>query len=223
MVAEIGKTIGQWIVSNVGWSVIIFLFILSCIFKVTKKEIDPLGWVIGWFGRMLTKDVRKDVSDLKTSTDAKFAEVKKDRAAKIEELKKDYDSKISELRADLDGFEMSTNKAICDIQKGTNSNCTMLKKELNNMKKSNDMQTVRQIRAHVLDFANSCMNHRRHTKQEFENIIGENALYEDLVKKYKIKNKVYEEDYKFVMKIYHECQDNNSFLSAPEAAEESVG
>lgn len=192
--AEIGKAVGQWIIANVGWSVVIFLFILSCIFKITKVEIDPLGWLIGWFGKMLTKDVRKD----------------------IEVLKGDSNTQIAELRSDLDEFEERTNKSITDIQKGTASNCKVLKRELDAMKKSNDMQTVRQIKAHVLDFANSCMNHRKHTKQDFENIIEENSLYEEMVKKYKLKNKVYEEDYAFIMKTYHYCQDNNCFLKEPE-------
>ena len=94
--------------------------------------------------------------------------------------------------------------------------------EVEEIKKSNDMQTIRQIRAHVLDFANSCMNHRKHSKQDFENIIDENTLYETLVKKYRIKNKVYEEDYKFIMKIYHHCQDNNCFLRDPDVDQEET-
>lgn len=214
--AEIGKAIGQWILSNVGWSIIIFLFILSCLFKITKKEIDPLGWVIGWFGNMLTKDVRKDVADLKKETGEQFAQVKSDRADKIEELKSDYNNQIADLRTDLDAFEEKTDQAITNVQKGTATNCRVLKKELDAMKKSNDMQTVRQIKAHVLDFANSCMNHRKHTKRDFDNIIEENALYESLVKKYRLKNNVYEEDYAFIMKTYHYCQDNNCFLKEPE-------
>lgn len=213
MVAEIGKTIGQWILENVGWSIIIFLFLLSCLFKITKVEIDPLGWLIGWFGKMLTKDVRKDVADLKQETHKKFEEVKTDRAAKIEELKNDYNSQISELRADLDGFEKTTNTTLNTLKKGTDANCKQMKTRLDKMEKSNDMQTVRQIRAHILDFANSCMNGRLHTKRDFENIMDENAQYEDLVKKYKLKNRVYEEDYAFIMRIYHDHQEHNSFLN----------
>ena len=209
---EVSKVVGQWIVGNVGWSILIFLFILSCLFKISKIEIDPLGWLIGWFGKMLTKDVRKDVSDFKKDTDEKFKEIKSDRAKKIDELKHDYNAKISELRTDLDAFEERTNKSIGDMQKGTKGNCQLLKRRLDAMEKSNDMQTVRQIKAHILDFANSCMNGRLHTKKEFDNIIDENTQYEALVKKYKLKNAVYAEDYAFIMKIYHKCQEKNSFL-----------
>ena len=209
---EISKAVGQWIVGNVGWSVIILLFIISSVFKVTKYDIDPVGWILGWFGRLLTKDIRKDVADLRAETNQKFTDIKNDRNSKIEELKQDYNRQISELRTDLDGFETSTNESITEMKNGTFANCTMLKARLDEMEKSNDMQTIRQIKAHVLDFANSCLNHRRHTKKDFDNIIKENEEYEALVKKYGLKNDVYAEDYQYVIKIYHKCQDEDSFL-----------
>mgnify|MGYP003571266035 CR=1 FL=1 len=209
---EVSKAVGQWIVGNVGWSVIIILFVLSGIFKVTKRDIDPLGWVINWFGRALTKDVRKDVADLKADTELKFAEVKTDRAAKIEELKSDYNNKIIALQSDLDGFEKATNSSITDMKEGTFANCIMLKARLDEMEKSNDMQTIRQIKAHVLDFANSCYNKRKHTKKDFDNIVKENEEYEELVSKYGMKNDVYTEDFHYIMKVYHKCQDEDSFL-----------
>ena len=163
MFAEFGKAIAQWMLSHVGLSIIIFLFILSCLFKLTKREIDPLGAVISWIGRKLTKDLRSDVEGMKSDTD----------------------TKISTLKTDLDNFEKKTSKDIDEIKKGTAKNCAELKVRLNKMK---------------------------HTKREFENIIDENTLYEELVKKYDIKNNVYKEDYDFIMKIYHQCQEEGSFL-----------
>lgn len=221
---EITKAVGQWIVGNVGWSVLIFLFILSCLFKITKIELDPLGWIIGWFGKMLTKDVRKDVADLKTETAEEFKKVKKDRADKVKEMMDDYDAKIKnlhgdveKLKNDLDSFEKKSSKDINDVKTGTAKNCEELKKRMNEMEaahqKSNDMQTIQNIRSHILDFANSCFNKRKHTKREFENIIDENALYEELIEKYKVKNNVYKEDYEYIMKVYHKCQEEGSFLT----------
>lgn len=210
--SEVTKAVGQWIVSNVGWSVLILLFILSMFFKITQIEVDPLGWLIGWIGKALTKNVRNDIADLKKENEKKFEEVKKDRSSKIQELKEDYESKISGLRKDLDAFEGATNKSIKELKSGTTSNCNMMKKRMDQMEKSNDMQTVRQIKAHVLDFANSCLNKRRHTKQDFDNIIMEDEEYQRLAKKYKLVNGVYKEDFDFIMKCYHKCQDENSFL-----------
>jgi hypothetical protein len=193
--SEISKAVGQWVLSNVGWTVIIILFLLSCFFKMVKKEIDPLGWVIGLFGKALTRDVRKDVA----------------------EFKKDYNQKITALRSDLDGFEKKTNNNLAGMKKGTDLNCRMLKKRMDAMEKSNDLQSIRQIRAHVLDFANSCMNGRKHTMKDFDNIFDENQEYQALVKKHKIKNDKYKEDYEFIVKVYHKCQENNSFLKETDA------
>ncbi len=214
---EVSKAVGQWIVANVGWSVIIFLFILSGLFKITKKEIDPLGWVLGWIGKSLTKDVRNDIFKLQTETNLKFEEIKADRANKIEELKSDYDSKITALKTDLDSFEFVAKTNLSAVRTESKENCSKVSDRLDKMEKSNDMQTVRQIKAHVLDFANSCLNGVKHTKQDFDNIIKENEEYEELVKQYNLRNDVYTEDYKFIMKIYHECQEKHSFLKSEDA------
>lgn len=210
--SEISKAVGQWIVENVGWTVIIFLFILSGLFKLTKIELNPIGWIIGWIGKNLTKDVRKDVADLKTETNKKFEEVKIDRAAKITELKNDYNAQIQTLKEDIDSFEQRTNQSLDEVKNGTTKNCEMLKKRMDQLEKSNDLQSVRQIRGHILDFANSCMNGGKHTQKDFDNIFEEDKEYKKFVKKYKIVNARYKEDFEFIVKCYHKCQEENSFL-----------
>lgn len=210
---EVSKAVGQWIVQNVGWSLLILLFVLQGLFKITKREIDPLGWIIGWIGKALTKNVSNDIKTLSTNTDEKFEEVKRDRAEKIEELKKDYNDKITALRSDLDTFEESTNASINELQTGTHANCQLMQQRLDAMEKSNDMQTIRQIKAHVLDFANSCMNGRKHTFRDFRNIIKENKIYNGLIEKYDLENDVYKDDFEFIMEIYHDCKKNRSFLN----------
>lgn len=228
--SEVAKTVGQLMVNNLSMAVIIILFILSGLFKITKKELDPIGKIAGWLGKKLTEDVKKDVAgvktdveNLKTSTEDEFKKIKEDRSSKIDELKKDYNDQIMSLKGNIDAFEERTNINIDDIVKSTKKNCQDLKKRLNELEKSsiksNDLQTIRQIREHILDFANSCMNKRSHTKSEFEAIIEENAQYEELVKKYRIKNDVYKEDYEFIMKIYHKCQDEGSFLNETESSD----
>ena len=198
---EISKAVGQWIVGNVGWTAIVILFILSGLFKIAKIEINPIGWLVTWIGNALTKSIRVDLADLRTDTNTKF-----------EELKTDYNDKIKELKEDLETFENRTNVNMEEVKSKATGTFDLLSERLNEMERSNDMQTVRQIKAHVLDFANACLNHRRHTKQEFESILKENEEYEELVRKYNLKNNVYDEDYKYIVKIYHKCQDENSFL-----------
>lgn len=205
---EISKAVGQWIVANVGWSVIIFLFVLSGLFKIVKIEVNPIGWILGKLGNSLTKDVRNDISLFKEDTDKKFKDIKDQRDEAMEE----YDKKITDLRNDLDEFELRAKNGIIQNRDDCNLNYDKLSSRIDEMQKSNDMQTVRQIKQHVFEFANSCMNKVKHTKKDFDNIISENQDYESYVEKYGLVNDVYTEDYEFIMKIYHICQENNSFL-----------
>lgn len=210
---EIQKSVGQMILDHAGLFVIIVLFLLSSFFKLVKRDIDPLGAVIGWLGKHFTKEVRKDVATLKDETGKKFDEIKKDRAEKVEELKTDYNNKITSLKSDLDSFEERTNTIISEVKSGTEKNHMVLTDRMNKMDKSNDLQTIRQIKAHILDFANSCINKRQHTKKDFENIIHENQEYEALLAKYpEVKNDAYTDDYNYVMKIYHKCKEEGTFL-----------
>ena len=195
---EISKAVGQWIVGNVGWTVVIVLFVLSLFFKIAKKEVNPIGWILGLLGKSLTKDLKKTVLELKDDTDQQI---------------QGTNAKITELRSDLDAFERKTNNSISLMQSSTGANCELLKTRLDAMEKSNDMQSVRQIKGHVLDFANSCRNGRKHTIEDFKNILAENDEYEALVEKYKLKNNFYTEDIKFIKEVYQKCSRENSFLA----------
>ena len=43
-------------------------------------------------------------------------------------------------------------------------------------------------------------------------ILKENEEYEALVKKYNLTNNVYDEDYAYILKIKHRCEDEDSWL-----------
>lgn len=78
--------------------------------------------------------------------------------------------------------------------------------------KSIDENEMDRIRWEVLDFANACRNHRKHTKDEFQHIIDINTKYHDLLEKYGQENGVFDAEYAYILELYHECQRNNSFL-----------
>ena len=69
------------------------------------------------------------------------------------------------------------------------------------------------IRYEVLDFANSCRNGRRHTKDEFQHIIDLNDKYEVLLGKTQDSNGVFAEEYHYILGLYHRCQAENDFLA----------
>ena len=68
------------------------------------------------------------------------------------------------------------------------------------------------IRYEVLEFANSCRNDRRHTRDEFQHIIDMNDKYEKLLKETNDTNGVFTEEYKYILNLYHKCQAENDFL-----------
>lgn len=75
-----------------------------------------------------------------------------------------------------------------------------------------DRDKVENIRSELLDFSNSCMNHRRHTEREFDNIFKKEIEYEKLCEKYKIDNGYTEENMKYVHEIYLKCKREGKFL-----------
>ena len=68
------------------------------------------------------------------------------------------------------------------------------------------------IRWEVLDFANSCRNGRKHTRDEFQHIVTLNTKYKALLKKTGDANGVFEDEYEFIHKIYEELKIINDFL-----------
>lgn len=79
-------------------------------------------------------------------------------------------------------------------------------------RRSIDENEMDRIRWEVLDFANACRNHVKHTKDEFQHIIALNGKYHKLLEKYGIENGVFDAEYDYILELYQECQRNNNFL-----------
>lgn len=94
-----------------------------------------------------------------------------------------------------------------------------LRKDIADLREDVDKQRMSTIRSLVLDFSNTCLNGRRHTKEEFDHIIAENHNYEKLVEKYEVSNDVYTEAYAYILRTYRQCLDKHSFLSTEERGE----
>lgn len=87
-----------------------------------------------------------------------------------------------------------------------------LKKRADEQRRSIDENEMDRIRWEVLDFANACRNRVKHTKDEFQHIISLNTKYHLLLDKYKIDNGVFDEEYAYILNLYHRCQIENDFL-----------
>ena len=88
-----------------------------------------------------------------------------------------------------------------------------IRKDIADLREDVDRQRMSTIRSLVLDFSNTCLNGRKHTKEEFDHIIAENHNYEKLVAKYGISNDVYTEAYAYILRVYRKCMDGHMFLS----------
>ena len=86
MFAEFGKAVGDWIIANVGWTVVIILARLSLFFKIPKKEVHLWTWLLSKLGDALLGGVRKDIKDLRTENSDMFSKLKDDTDTRITKL-----------------------------------------------------------------------------------------------------------------------------------------
>ena len=87
-----------------------------------------------------------------------------------------------------------------------------MRRELTAMQQSIDANEKDRIRWEVLDFANSCRNGIRHTKDEFQHIIALNTKYKKLLHKTNDENGVFDAEYEYILDLYAERQRKNDFL-----------
>ena len=83
---------------------------------------------------------------------------------------------------------------------------------ITDLEKTVDENEKDRIRWEVLDFANSCRNNRRHTKDEFEHIVTLNKKYKRLLKKTDDTNGVFDVEYEYIKELYAERLRKNDFL-----------
>ena len=91
-------------------------------------------------------------------------------------------------------FKWIGNKANEDLRKevgGVNKKLDSLSKDVDDLSRQRKEDEKDRIRWEILDFANSCRNGRRHTKDEYLHIIELNDKYKKLLKETGDKNGVF--------------------------------
>jgi len=190
---EILKPAGQWIAQNVPLTILIVLLLFSIFFKIPKKEVHLLSWLLSKLGDALLGGVKKDIKDLR-----------KENSEKFDQLKDDTDTRIAQL-------EDNTTAKFDEIVLTNNHNCQTMQNKLKEIEKKQDLQTADRIRTHVLNFAEDLRRGNSRTKEDFDLLLKEDELYEELMKKYEIKNNVYAHAIKFVNKKYDAFTETDSF------------
>lgn len=84
--------------------------------------------------------------------------------------------------------------------------------EIQELRKNFNSHEIDQIRWNILDFSNSCMQGRRHTKEEFDHVIKDYEKYGDIIRKEGLKNGQIDMAYEIIQDIYKECIRNDDFL-----------
>lgn len=87
-----------------------------------------------------------------------------------------------------------------------------LEDSLAELKRDFEEETVTNKRWNILDFANSCRNNRKHSKDEWRHVIDQLKEYETYTEEHHIDNGVIEEEAKYLRKLYQERCEKNDFL-----------
>lgn len=190
---EILKPAGQWIAANIPLTILIALLIFSIFFKIPKKEVHLLTWLLSKLGDALLGGIKKDIKDLR-----------QENAEKFDQLKDDTDTRITRL-------EDGTTARFDEIVLTNNHNCQTMQTRLNEIEKKQDMQTSDRIRTHILNFAEDLRRGNTRTKEDFDTVMKEDEIYESIVEAYDLKNNVYAHAIKFINKKYDEFTENDGF------------
>lgn len=75
-----------------------------------------------------------------------------------------------------------------------------------------DKIEINDMRSSILDFSNSCMNGRKHTKEEFEHVIDVHSQYTDIISERGLTNGRVDLAFKYISELYTKCLNENSFL-----------
>jgi len=87
-----------------------------------------------------------------------------------------------------------------------------LETNVNNLEASIDANEKDRIRWEILDFANSCRNERKHSRDEFQHIVDLNDKYKRLLAKTGDSNGVFDIEFKYIKDLYAERLEKNDFL-----------
>lgn len=87
-----------------------------------------------------------------------------------------------------------------------------LKHQLNDISNRVANIEINDMRSTILDFANSCMNQRKHTQEEFNHILDLYKQYEDMIEANHLTNGQMDIAYEYIKDLYARSLKENSFL-----------
>ena len=86
-----------------------------------------------------------------------------------------------------------------------------LLKRLGNLINADIKKQLDELRTEILDFSDSCMNHRRHTKEQFDHVIEILDRYDKYITENKLTNGQVDVAHEYILEIYKQCIRENDF------------
>ncbi|MBO5524227.1 MAG: hypothetical protein J5986_11235 [Roseburia sp.] len=100
------------------------------------------------------------------------------------------------------------------LNKDTRKQLASISLKLEEVSERIDKIELNDMRSAILDFSNSCMNERRHTKEEFEHVIDLHTQYEEIISEKGLKNGRVDLAFRYISELYTKCLNENSFLDS---------
>lgn len=100
------------------------------------------------------------------------------------------------------------------LNKDTRKQLASISLKLEQVSERIDKIELNDMRSAILDFSNSCMNERRHTKEEFEHVIDLHTQYEEIISEKGLKNGRVDLAFRYISELYTKCLNENSFLDS---------
>lgn len=121
---------------------------------------------------------------------------------------KQIDNKLEEVRGEIQALDKKVESLQTEVGK--------VQGDLTDHIKESEIKSLQDTRRDILDFANACMNGRKHTMEQFDFVIKQCDEYELYIKKTETKNGVIETAIKEIRRLYEKCRHENSFLKEGE-------
>lgn len=97
------------------------------------------------------------------------------------------------------------------INAGVNEQYEKIQKRLDELQMEVTEFKVDSWRTEILDFSDSCMNRRRHTKEQFDHVIDTLNKYEKYITENKLTNGQVDVAHEYILEIYKQCIRENDF------------
>ena len=138
-----------------------------------------------------------------------FVEVSKIKINPISSILKWIGAKAgAQLIETIDKNQKETNKRLDGIEKKQEE----LEKKIEELSLQEAIDVADSIKTQIFSFYHELQKPGiRHSEAEFNQIIALNEKYEKLVERTKQPNGVYEAEYRYIMQVYHQCQETNDF------------